>query len=59
MTKYYRRVGTTAFRFQIEAHIQKIELKVPTTNPYPQRLSVIFKRGLYSILAINLAILSR
>jgi len=47
MTKYYRRVGTTAFRFIIEAHIQQIELKVPTTNPYPQRLSVIFKRGLF------------
>lgn len=45
MTKYYRRVGTTAFRFILEVEIQKIELKVPATNPYPQRVSVIFKRG--------------
>lgn len=46
MTKYYRRAGTIAYRYIIQAEIEKIELKVPTAGPYPQRYSVILKRGI-------------
>lgn len=52
MSKYYRRIGTIAYRFVIEAHIKKIELKLPSTGPNSQRVSVILKQGIDLMITI-------
>jgi predicted nucleic acid-binding Zn-ribbon protein len=41
MTKYLRRYGTSAYSFQIDVHLTKVEFSVP----FPCRLSVVFRRG--------------